>query len=403
MAPPYNLEALDVANQIRGKSQYMSYKDFLASRGKSYDSLYSSQGQAPAQTQDPSQMMSQAPVQDIGADALSGLFSAGAGAADAAGASTTFAGGQVIAGEAIGTAANGGTIMSTGVTVPASAGAPIASGGASAAGSGIAANAAGMGLGPLAGIAAGTYLGGKSAYDLIRGKKDNSLAGKAGRVTLGIATGGLSELARPFLIRKTTRDVQKDVTKELQKIDPDNKNYQAFVSGMREQFNSAPPDPSKPFAGKYATFDEYEKAGLEAGDLTGVESALRLGSRYSDLTPEERVAFTQRAINDVGFRSSKGGVMAKDEEKYKAAFEDFLKNKGSTKIPKAATPLQISGPTGVDTSGIILKGGSASTQPMVTLDRKTTTPIMIPRSSTKSPGIGLDGKPIPQWRKQNGR
>lgn len=74
----------------------------------------------------------------------------------------------------------------------------------------IGANAAGMGALPLAGIALGTYLGGKSAYNLLKGKKDNSLGGKAGRVTLGIATGGLSEIARPFLAKKSTKEIQAD-------------------------------------------------------------------------------------------------------------------------------------------------------------------------------------------------
>jgi hypothetical protein len=57
----------------------------------------------------------------------------------------------------------------------------------------------GIGALPAAGIVAGTYLGGKSLYDMIRGKKDNSIPGKIGRATLGVATGGISEVARHFI------------------------------------------------------------------------------------------------------------------------------------------------------------------------------------------------------------
>jgi len=57
----------------------------------------------------------------------------------------------------------------------------------------------GVGALPAAAIAATTYLGGKSILDALKGEKDNSLAGKYGRLSAGIATGGLSELARHFL------------------------------------------------------------------------------------------------------------------------------------------------------------------------------------------------------------
>lgn len=52
-------------------------------------------------------------------------------------------------------------------------------------------NAGAMGVGPLAAIAGATYLGGKAGYDMLQGKK----ADLPGRVILGMATGGLSEVA----------------------------------------------------------------------------------------------------------------------------------------------------------------------------------------------------------------
>ena len=123
----------------------------------------------------------------------------------------------------------------------------------------IGANAAELGVGPLAAIAGATYLGGKSAYDMLKGKNDKSTLGMVGRGTLGIATGGLSEIARPFFMKPSTRDIAKGHTSDLLNVGTDDANYQNYVKGMREQYNSAPVDPSKPFAGKYNSWEEYQK------------------------------------------------------------------------------------------------------------------------------------------------
>lgn len=65
-------------------------------------------------------------------------------------------------------------------------------------------NASQLGAGPLAAIGMSTYLGGKAGYDMLKGKEP----GVPGRVILGMATGGLSELAKPFLGSKSTKDIQ---------------------------------------------------------------------------------------------------------------------------------------------------------------------------------------------------
>lgn len=66
---------------------------------------------------------------------------------------------------------------------------------------------AGFGL-PAAAVVGATALGAKSAYDTLRGKSDNSLPGLIGRTSLGIATGGISELARPLLMHKSISEQQ---------------------------------------------------------------------------------------------------------------------------------------------------------------------------------------------------
>lgn len=210
------------------------------------------------------------------------------------------------------------------------------------------------GLGALGGIAAATYLGGKSAYNMLKGKEDKSAQGYLGRGILGMATGGLSELARPFFGQKSTREKAADRTKGLLGAS-DDANYQSYVQGMREQYNAPPPDPTKPFAGKYASWDDYVKGGLEANNLTGVYGNIKAyGPRWANLTEQQRQAVTQENINSGLYYSDKGDVLIKDEAK---ALENL--NKIAPETPQAAP---------------------APTQPQ--------------RSSTLSPGIGKDGKPI---------
>lgn len=195
--------------------------------------------------------------------------------------------------------------------------------------SGALGNAGGLGVGPLAGIAAATYLGGKSAYDMFKGKSDNSLQGKAGRLTLGMATGGLSEIARPFAMHKSTRDVAKGHTKDLLK-QSDDKQYQNYVSGMREQHNSAPVDPSKPFAGKYATEEEYIRNGLEAADLTGVYGNIKtFGPDWTKLNFDQQKKVTQGLIDAGLYNFRKGEVEVTDADRAKQIYASTLGMPGS--------------------------------------------------------------------------
>jgi len=68
---------------------------------------------------------------------------------------------------------------------------------------------AGAGVG--AGVLGGLYLGGKGLSDLLKGKETKGATGWGGRATLGIATGGLSEVARAFgLGRKSLQQKSKE-------------------------------------------------------------------------------------------------------------------------------------------------------------------------------------------------
>lgn len=188
-------------------------------------------------------------------------------------------------------------------------------------GTGVLSNAGSMGFGPMAAIAGSTYLGGEAAYDMLKGRKP----GTPGRVILGMATGGLSEVANKFLGHESTRDHARKNTSRLQGMGEDDGNWQSYVAGMREQYNSAPVDPSKPFAGKYGSWNEYKSAGLEANDLTGVYGNLStFGPEWASLSQEDRIRVTQSLIDNDLYDSKKGEVIITDPEKAREIYSTVL-------------------------------------------------------------------------------
>ena len=164
---------------------------------------------------------------------------------------------------------------------------------------------------PLTAAIGGTILGGKAAYDMLQGDKPNL----AGRATLGIATGGLSEVANALFGHKSMRERAREHTANLLEQFPEDLKYQNYVKAMREQYNSAPPDTSKPFGGKYSSWDEYKNAGLEAGDLTGVLGNLNtFGSQWANLDFEKQKDITQKLIDANLYDSKKGEVVITNQD-----------------------------------------------------------------------------------------
>ena len=197
--------------------------------------------------------------------------------------------------------------------------------------------------------AAGLGIGLKGAYDAfeagdpVGGAISGAGAGAGGLAlagALGASTGGLALpiIAGAALLggaggffggHESTREHAMKNTGKLLDKNPDDEKYQAYVQGMREQFQSEPPDPSKPFAGKYATWDEYKKAGLEAQDLTGVFGNIEtFGSDWTNLSFEQQVGATQQLINAGLYDSKKGEVVITDKGKAQKVFNDFLSGGG---------------------------------------------------------------------------
>jgi len=186
---------------------------------------------------------------------------------------------------------------------------------------------------------------------------------------------GLDKLG---LFHKTTRQVAQEHTGDLLKAS-DDPRYQTYVQGMREQYNAAPPDPSKPFhGGQYGSFDEYKAAGLDPNDLTGVYGNLKtFGPEWANLTQEQRVAVTKGLIDAGLYESNKGEVEITDPAKALEIKNNVLTgfNVGASTTAQAAAQ-------------------GATQKPPVNPANVINAVQQSARSQTRSPGIGLNGKPI---------
>jgi hypothetical protein len=138
--------------------------------------------------------------------------------------------------------------------------------GSAAPGTSIGANAAAMGAGPIAAILGATALGGMAGYDMLKGRKANL----PGRVILGMATGGLSEVPGLFgWGKKSTGERQNERWQNL--FESGNAPEWAFANGVNQDQgfgdkDLADPnfDPRKVWASS-AMFDTFGKNWANTG------------------------------------------------------------------------------------------------------------------------------------------
>lgn len=145
---------------------------------------------------------------------------------------------------------------------------------------------------------------------------------------------GLGKSIRSKVFHQSTKGVQEMHTGQLMQ-QSDDPQWQNYVAGMRAQVKDGPKDKTKPFAGQYATFDEYKKAGLRADDLTGVYGNLDAFKPdyaevagvpdWSKLNFQQQQAVTQRLIDADLYSSKKGEVIITDKDKARAIYEDMAK------------------------------------------------------------------------------
>lgn len=189
------------------------------------------------------------------------------------------------------------------------------------------------------------------------------------------------------LMHKTTRQSSIENTQNLLESNKENKAYQDYVKAQREQFYAPPPDPSKPFyGGKYGSFDEYKKAGLVASDLTGVYGNIKTyGPEWAGLTEEQRRAITQKNIESGLYTSKKGEVEITDEAKALQNKIDVMRGFGVAPATTPAAPGAATKAAQPANPVLAVAAAQGSKVP----------PIVVPaRSTTRSPGIGINGMPI---------
>lgn len=241
--------------------------------------------------------------------------------------------------------------------------------------SGLTTMGAGIGsiLLPGVGTVAGAAMGNAAGYGL----QGNGIKNDLALAALGPPGWGLLAAKKLGLTNhKTTRQVAQENTGRLQKSWGDDEQSQNYLAAMRDQYNSAPPDPSKPFAGKYGSWDEYVKGGLEANDLTGVLGNLETyGPEYGKMNFEQQKALTQSNIDAGNYYSDKGEVKIRDMGKalsFLNPAQSGIKNLPITKGPAMIDPAKLNIPAG-------------QVSPLAQA---------LSRSKTTSPGIDKNGKRI---------
>lgn len=266
--------------------------------------------------------------------AVTGAGAAGAGAAGAGagGSALTSAAGEAgagFAGQAGGAAGTAGTVGTEGAASTLGAAAPylgLAGAGLGAYGLYNALDSNDKTSGALSGAALG---GGLAAAAPLVGLGPVGWGGLALAAALGAGGGfGLTSLFG----HESTRDVAKKHTGQLQGMGKDDAAWQNYVKGMRTQYNSAPPDPSKPFhGGKYGSWDEYKQAGLDAADLTGVYGNLKtFGPEWAKLSFDDQKKVTQGIIDAGLYNSKKGEVEISDPSRALQIRDSVLK--GETNV-----------------------------------------------------------------------
>ena len=158
---------------------------------------------------------------------------------------------------------------------------------------------------------------------------------------------GLGKNLRSRVFHQSTKGVQEMRTGQLMQESND-PTWQNYVAGMRAQVKEGPKDKEKPFAGKFKTFDEYKKAGLQADDLTGVYGNLdafkpsyaseKNVPDWSKLNFNQQRAVTQRLIDEDMYSSKKGDVVIGDKEKARKIYEEMAKTNFGGTGPAASQP-----------------------------------------------------------------
>lgn len=193
-------------------------------------------------------------------------------------------------------------------TLPSVVGPVAGQGAAPVLGGGITA----LGAAPLIGVAGGVALGAKGLSDLVKGNKTKGLGGWGGRAQLGIATGGLSELARALGVfgHKSTKQRQAERWKGLYNAD---KVPDWFMQQDVTQDHGV--DDKKLASGKLGGRDVWATSGMF--DTFGKNWA-NTGTE----TQREQVA--KKMLDEKLFDTKKGVTYVMDQDRARSILDEIL-------------------------------------------------------------------------------
>lgn len=285
----------------------------------------------------------------LGGDIFSGsaptVATQGANAASTGAASGSLGQGGmslVSGGEGIGEGVAGGsTSTASAGLMGALAPAAVAGIGAYTAKKGYDAYNAGKGKGLLGGLKAGIKSAGALNFVPVLGQA----------AWLGGALGGL-------IGHKSTKEIQSEHTDDLMGKSND-AGWQGYVQGARAQNINGRPEGEKAYAGKYDTWDEYKKGGLEASNLTHVYGNLdTYGEKWASLSEAQRQAITQKNIADGLYDSKKGEVVITDKDQALANFDSIVNPQQPQTMQVNGMPATTIAPVPVQRGGGLVKMGS---------------------------------------------
>lgn len=154
-------------------------------------------------------------------------------------------------------------------------------------------------------------LGGRTAYKMATGQnkawEDSSAADKVGRVILGMATGGLSELGNKLLGQKSTKQMEAD-------------RWGALGPQAQELYQAAHPENDN---GQWANGEQWtmdkaiERAKANPDEFRGVYGNMATFKDWLTYTPEQQRAIVTGALNENLYKSDHGDIMFTDPERAK--------------------------------------------------------------------------------------
>ena len=173
------------------------------------------------------------------------------------------------------------------------------------------------GLAPYAGVAGGLALGARGIKDLIDKKETKGLGGWGGRVTLGLATGGISEIARAFGLGEKPRTEVEDERLQALKdkgLLPADFQINKESRSREQQLNDA-------LASGQTVNQDWLRTGdekyLTGQDLQGYAKFLEKDSRINDAGLAARSALANDYLK-AGAVNEHHGTIDLDENKYNA-------------------------------------------------------------------------------------